>query len=220
MAMNAARQNGGARPAAPDTLTEAITRILEAGKGPLRSAFLTRALFALARLPPELGDGALSQAVGAPSDYATLLYALESPAVLTALKREDPLAEARLRGLRARAQLLDAEGGTLTGPQVASLLGISRQAVDKRRRAGQLLGLAADRRGYAYPAWQFTPAGVLSGLPEVLAAFPVSSPWMQAAWFLNPNLYLDGARPLDELRSGRSDAVRRAAAAFGEQGTA
>lgn len=201
-------------------LQEAAVRVLEAGKDPLRAAFLCRALSALARLAPELGEQALGRAVAAPTDYATLLAALESPAAVTALRQDDPLTEARLRGLQARPQILQAEGGALTGAQVAGVLGISRQAVDKRRRSGRLLAVAADRRGYLYPAWQFTSEGVLPGLPEVLGAFTVASPWMQAAWFLAPNLYLDGARPLDALRHGQMDAVHRAAAAYGEQGAA
>src|SRR5690606_41693050 len=59
---------------------------------------------------------------------------------------------ARLRGLRMRARLLAAEGGTLSSTEVADLLGITRQAVNKRRKAGRLIGLATGRRGYAYPA--------------------------------------------------------------------
>ncbi len=184
----------------------------------MRAAFLARALNALARLTPELGERALGDAAGAPSDYAVLLRALEAPDALAVLRRDDPLAPARIRGLKARAQLLEAEGGTLTAEQVAALLNITRQAVDKRRRAGRLLALSTGRRGCAYPAWQFGPEGVLPGFEEVLAALTVRGPWTQAAFFLGGNLYLDGETPLAELRRRNVAAASRAASAYGEHG--
>lgn len=74
-----------------------------------------------------------------------------APDALGALQKPDPLAAAWLRGLLARAQLLESEGGPLTVDQVARLLGISRQAVEKRRCGGKLLGLDTGKRGYLYP---------------------------------------------------------------------
>ena len=132
----------------------------------------------------------------------------------------DPLATASARGQLLRAQLLQAEGGTLTATEVARRLGLTRQAVEQQRRGGQLLALPSGRRGYAYPAWQFTPDGVLPGLVDTLADLQVRSPWMRAAFFLGRNVYLDGASPLAELQRGRVAAVRRAARAYGEHGAA
>jgi hypothetical protein len=132
----------------------------------------------------------------------------------------EPLAAAFARGWQLRAQLLQAEGGTLTVTEVARRLGLTRQAVEQQRRAGHLLALPTERRRYAYPAWQFTPDGVLPGLVDTLADLQVRSPWMRAAFFLGRNVYLDGASPLGELRRGRVAAVRRAAQAYGEHGAA
>ncbi|MBI3971349.1 MAG: hypothetical protein HY332_08665 [Chloroflexi bacterium] len=153
------------------------------------------------------------------SSYSTLVSALQSPDALVALLADDPLAAARLRGLQARERLLQTEGGTLTAGQVAKLLGVTQQAVDKRRRAGRLLALNLGRRGSAYPAWQFGPDGVLDGFEAVLAALAVS-PWTQASWFLSGDVRLGGETPLAALRRGNVDAVQRAARASGEHSAA
>jgi hypothetical protein len=211
--------SGPARQVAP-SLAEALARVAAAGDEPVRVAFLARALNALARLAPEIGDEALGDAAGAESDYAVLVRALGEPAALVALRPRDPLIDARLRGMQARQELLRIEGGILTAEELAKALGITRQAVDKRRRAGKLIGLNTGRRGYAYPAWQLGTNGVLAGFPETLADLSVRDPWMQAAFFVSGDPRLGGATPLDELRRGNIGAVRRAARGFGEHGAA
>ena len=200
------------------TLAGAIGRVVDAGSNPVRTAFLARALNALARLTPQVDDDVLGDATGAESDYAVLVRALESPTALAALAAADPLAPARLRGLAARQEILRLEGGTLSAEQVADHLGLSRQAVDKRRRSGKLIGLSVGRRGYAYPAWQFGQAGVIPGLEETLTSLSIHDPWMRAAFFLSGDPRLGGATPLDELRRGKLEAVRRAARGYGEHG--
>lgn len=213
-------------------LMEATARILQTGAEPARAVFLSRALNALADVAPALGQRSLAAVADAPSDYEALLQALQALSAvggseaIEAWRRQDPLAGAKLRGLQAQGRLLAAEGGALTGAQVAEALGISRQAVDKRRRAGSLLAVQTGRRGYAYPAWQLDPrgpGGVLSGFNLVLRELGrdgVHSPWTCLSWFLAGDARLRGARPLDALRKGRVAAVRAAAAAFGEQGAA
>lgn len=203
---------------APSSVVQASTRALRAADSPARGAFLARVLNAVARLAREMDDASLGDAAGARSDYEVLLRALEEPAALAALRQDDPLAQARLRGLQSKLRLLETEGGVISAVEVASLLGITRQAVDKRRRAGRLIGLTLGRRGYAYPAWQFTERGTLPGLERVLEALRGHDPWMQAAFMVNPNTRLDGETPLSALRRGQTDAVIRAAAAYGEQG--
>src|SRR5476651_1731952 len=47
----------------------------------------------------------------------------------------DPLAKARLRGALAQREILAGDGGALSAAEVAKEVGISRQAVDKRRKA-------------------------------------------------------------------------------------
>ena len=132
----------------------------------------------------------------------------------------DPLAKARLRGLVAEREILGADGGALSGAELGVALGLTRQAVDKRRKAGQLLALEVPKRGYLYPAWQVTDGGLLAGLPEVLAALPPDSSWARARFFLSGNDRCRGRRPLDLLRKGEVGPVLRAAKMFGEHGAA
>src|SRR5438128_536122 len=108
-----------------------------------------------------------------------------------------PLAEARLRGIEARRQLLAAEGGTVGIQQVATLLNISRQAVYKRYRAGRLLAVDCGRHGYAFPSWQLVPGGVLPGLEKTLRALPDLDPWMKLAFFLGATVALKEVNPLE-----------------------
>ncbi len=202
---------------APGSLVDAVTRALEIGEQPLRAAFVARALNALDRLVRALDDRALGEAMASPSDYEALVRALEAPGALEALRREDPLFPAKLRGLRNRERLLSAEGEPLTSEQAAQALGITRQAVDKRRQAGRLLAVSTGRRGYLYPSWQFTPDGVLLGLEPVLALLRGHDPWMRLAFFVNANAALSVETPLAELRRGNLVAVQRAARLYGEQ---
>jgi hypothetical protein len=200
------------------SLRVAADRVIDMGANPGCAVFLTRGLRALTRLVEALPAEALTEAATADTDYAVLVAALETPAALEEFQRYDPLAEVRLRGLEARQQLLVAEGGPLSGEDAARLLGISRQAVDKRRRAGRLLGIRVGPHRYAYPSWQFAEEGVLSGLEDVLYDLRPHDPWMQLAFMVNGNLGLDGKVPLEELRRGHVAAVRRAARRYGEQG--
>lgn len=130
------------------------------------------------------------------------------------------LSNARQRGHRVRAQLLEAEGGTLTVKEVAERLGTVQREIDERRRIGRLVAFPARRVRYVYPAWQFGPDGTLTALEEILAALDVRNPWQQAAFFLAKNVYLGGASPLAERRRGNVAAVQRAARAYGEHGAA
>lgn len=131
-----------------------------------------------------------------------------------------PLARARLRGILAMRQILHAEGGTFTVNQVKDLLGISRQAVDKRRKADQLLAVELPRRGLLYPVWQFAESGTLPGLIETLGVLRPHDSWARLRFFVTRNDRLAGRRPLDLLRKGDIERVLRAAEMFGEHGAA
>jgi hypothetical protein len=214
------QSSGRIGPVDISSLDSAIGRVLQAGSEPLRAAFLARALNALVDVALGTDADVMGDAAGASSGYAVLTRALAAPGALAALLPNDPLAAARLRGLAMRQEILQRDGGVFSAEQVASVLGLTRQAVDKRRRAGKLIGLNTGRRGYAYPTWQFDQGGVLRGLEEVVASLNVHDPWMQAAFFLSGDPRLEGARPLDELRKGNVAAVMRAASGYGEHGAA
>lgn len=181
---------------------------------------VARILVAITHLARESSSQELSRVLGAPSDFAVLLRLLSQPEALSYLRQRDPLAPARLRGLAVRERLLASEGGALTAEEAARTLGVTRQAIDNRRKRGTLLGVQLGRRGFRYPAWQFTADGVLPGLDRTLKAMDDQSPWIQLAFMLNPNAWLDGNRPLDALRQGQVDAVRSAASQYGEQSAA
>jgi hypothetical protein len=137
------------------------------------------------------------------------------------LPTSDPLAKARLRGVLAMRELLSAGGGAYSASEVAELLAISRQAVDKRRKSGQLLAVELPKRGLLYPAWQFSDTGgTLPGFVDVLRVLGSHDPWAQARFFASGNHRLKGKRPIDLLRAGAVDPVLAAAGAFGVHGAA
>jgi hypothetical protein len=182
----------------------------------VKAIFLTRALRALVAL---VEDAPVEEATAAPSDYDLFLTLLTQPEVMQVLPSRDPLAEAKVRGLLAKRQLLSAEGGCMSSQEVATALGITRQAVEKRRISGKLIGLPSGRV-YLYPTWQFAETGqTLPGLERILKSLNVRNPWMQTSWMLNGNTRLEG-RPLDVLRQGNLDAVVDAASLYAEQGAA
>jgi len=120
----------------------------------------------------------------------------------------DPLAVARLRGIVAQEELA---GDTLSAAEVATLLGISRQAVDKRRNEGKLLALEPAKRGNRYPAWQFEGRRVLDGLEEVLTAMEGHDAWTQARFMTAGNHRLGGKTPIARMKAGDLASVLRAA---------
>jgi hypothetical protein len=206
-------------PSRDDEVEQTVRSLVRPGDASVRGVFTRRALRAVARLSQQMGEASLREAVSAASDYGVLLTALGSEPGMAALTPDDPLAKARLRGIEARKRLLEAEGGTLRAQQVASILNVSRQAAYKRYRAGRLLAVDCGRHGFAFPAWQFVPGGVLPGLEEVLATLTDFDPWMKLAFFLEANAATGGKTPLEALRRGKLKDALRAARVHGEQGT-
>lgn len=196
---------------APPRVVAAATSLLNAAREREElDPFFASVLEALTRLAKAPDTGAL---VASESTFDALVRMLDRPEVLAELRPRDPLAAARLRGLRLQREIMAAEGGSVSGHELADILGITRQAVDKRRKRGTLIGLNLGRRGYAYPVWQIG----LAGLENVLAELKELDPWTQAAYLLAPNRWLDGQTPLHALRAGKLDAVLSAARLYGEQ---
>ncbi len=187
----------------------------------LERVAVRRAASLLARIAHIVQRDILEDIVGSHSDAEVMLRLLEEggPDAMALLSEGDPLAKARIRGVRVKRDLLEQGGGTLGAGRVSQLLGISRQAVDKRRQSQALLALRAGER-FVYPAWQFVGGQALSGLKRVLRAFDIEDPWMRLGFFLDPNERLDGRSPLDALRAGDVDAVCTAASTYAVHGAA
>jgi hypothetical protein len=135
--------------------------------------------------------------------------------------RRGKLALAVARGLRARQQLAEAEGGSFSSEETARLLQISKTAVLKRLEAGRLLAWREERLQAArFPRWQFDERGqVLTGLPDVLECLHQDErldAWAKILFFLQTKSELGGKRPLDLLREGQVTEACRAAQAYAE----
>lgn len=169
----------------------------------LREAFHRRAVEAIDRLTDTASPEALADALSAPTGAGAVARLLSDAAALGAAGELEPLASSVARGAEAKADLVRRSGGLLTGAQMGKVLGgISRQAVDKRRRAGQLLAVhvGADWR---YPAVQADRDGnVLDGLAGVIQAMRDVGPWATLDFLLAPESALGGLTPLNALKRG------------------
>jgi len=202
----------------PDADHRHFTTVLRELTTTKHPAFYSRVLRAFRRLENDLPSTLIDDATAAPSDYLVAVEALTSASETTQLIVEDPFIAAKFRGLKRKQQMLETAGGALTSEQVAEILGISRQAVDKRRAATQLLALTQGRRGYSYPSFQFEDGRPITGLEEVLAELKELDPWMQMVFFTSPNERLGDKTPLERLKKGLVSEVKAAATGFGEQG--
>src|SRR6266700_2876549 len=150
----------------------------ESARQALAQAFLKRSVKMLERVSSSASSEALQSALSSPTDVggvATLLSDLAPLAI--DLSAVDPFVEAMARGAAITLELLTSGGGGLTSSQVAGAIGITRQAVDKRRGRRALLAVPNGSGEYLYPACQFSPDGVIPGLERVLHAFAIQSPW-------------------------------------------
>lgn len=204
----------------PDADHRHFTTVLRELTTTKHPAFYSRVLRAFRRLENDLPSTLIDDATAAPSDYLVAVEALTSASETTQLIVEDPFIAAKLRGLKRKQQMLETAGGALTSEQAAEVLGISRQAVDKRRAAAQLLALTQGRRGYSYPSFQFEDGKPITGLEEVLTELKELDPWMQMVFFTSPNERLGDKTPLERLKKGLVSEVKAAATGFGEQGAA
>jgi hypothetical protein len=184
----------------------------------LAQAFLKRSVKMLERVSSSASPEALQSALSSPTDVGGVASLLSDMAPLGVdLSAADPFIEAMARGAVIKQELLTSAGGSLSSPQVSNALGITRQAVDKRRSRRALLAVPNGSGEYLYPACQFTPDGVIPGLEEVLRAFQMRSPWTQLSVLLASAPALGGKTILDELKLGEIERAIAVAASYGEQ---
>jgi hypothetical protein len=191
----------------------------EATKATARDLLRNKAVAGLVKLIDQADEQTALEALSAPDDLSALIWFLASPGVTSILTQStQPLAASLMRGVERRRQLLAMEEGTASGQEFAEALGISRQAVDKRRRAGDLLAVPNGSGDWRYPWWQLQEGKVLPNFEKVMTALGELSPWARMDFLLSPDERLGGRRPLDALRKGEIDAVLQSARAEGEQG--
>jgi hypothetical protein len=186
----------------------------------VREAFLRRSAAAIARIAEQADESALQDALAASTDVGTLAAILSDTEVVgEGVRGLDPMATLVARSAGHKAELLQRAGGAFNVAQVAELLGITRQAVDKRRREGKLLAVP---RGsdFRYPAAQFADGEAVAGLREVLAAIGLRGRWGILNFLTAADDELDGATPLEWLRHhpDQLQPVLRLARAQGEHG--
>ena len=174
----------------------------------------------MARIAERMPRERLVEAVGAASDTDVLFRSLREAAAIGAEitpDAPDPLTAALLRGAEMKRDILKAEGGVLSAPQLAQHLGITPQGLGKKREKNRVFWLEVGD-GYVYPAFQIGRDGLLRGVREVLDAFQVNDPWMRVHFMLTGDKRLRGRRPIDLLRDGKLEQVIGAAKAYGEHG--
>jgi hypothetical protein len=169
----------------------------------MRDAFRERAGHAIDHIARSATVEALTDALAAPTDFGAVARALRDSSSFSAALALDPLADALARGAAEREDLAAKAGGLLSAEEAGRALGgISRQAVDKRRRGHRLLGVRI-ANDWRYPAAQFEAGGeVVPGLTDILTELAELGPWAVLDFLLAEDAALDGASPLGALRSG------------------
>lgn len=172
---------------------------------PIQTDFLQRATHAIEHFALRANRTTLANAVAAPTDAGALIRVLSDTAILGASAAEiDPEAVDLAKEIEHCDALLRRTGGTSTASKVARLLGISRQAVDKRRQNGALLAM---RQGsdWHYPRVQFHGRDTLPNLPEVVRGMAETGPWVTLEFLVTPDTALLGLTPREALLNGGAD---------------
>jgi hypothetical protein len=184
----------------------------------LAQTFLKRSLRMLERMSSAASPEVLKTALASPTDLGGVASLLSDLAPLGVdVSAVDPFVEAMARGAAIKRELLNSAGGALTSSQVASALGISRQAVDKRRSRRALLAVPNGSGEYLYPACQFASDGVIRGLEDVLQSLQIENPWTRLSVLIASAPALGGKTILEALKSGQRKKAADLAASFGEQ---
>jgi hypothetical protein len=192
-----------------------LQRIPEERRG-LARAFIRRSVALIERIAAEAPAGMLKESLTSATDVGSLARILTCFAAEDAVRSADPLAEAFARGAELQQELVGRAGGLWPAARVAGHLGVTRQAVDKRRKRGTLLAVES-ASGFLYPGCQFVEAGVLRGLAAVLQAMDTSSGWTQLSLLCSELDGSPGRTLLDALRAGDAESAVRAARSWGSR---
>ncbi len=132
----------------------------------------------------------------------------------------DARSRALLRGVKIAQEDLRASGGAYDLQAVRTLmLGVSRQRIDKQVRDGSLLAVPGPSNRRYYPTAQFQSDGtVVKGLKAVRDALPTRNPWAVLNFLVQPDVRLNGRKPIEALKAGAIGEVLEAARSMGRQG--
>lgn len=177
--------------------------------GSVQAAFLRRSISALERIVGNTTTKALTAALEAPTDVGSLARLLGRSEVVGSIVTDlDPLAPAMARNMEHRRRLVEMAGGVISADEAGRILGITRQAIDKRRRSQALLAFR-EAGDWRYPACQFDQGEVIAGMVDVVRGFSDAGPWAALDFLLASDSALDGKTPLESLRRGKRETVQR-----------
>ncbi|HTO03438.1 MAG TPA: hypothetical protein VL069_07040 [Opitutus sp.] len=116
-------------------------------------------------------------------------------------------------------QLLNAEGGSVSARNAARLYGgpsgYSEEAVRKAARQDQIIAIRDGNGNMHFPVWQFGPrGGAVAGLREIIAILKRRSNVDELSlvtFFINPSARLGDRSPIEALRAGDVETVKRLA---------
>ena len=181
-----------------------------------KNAFLERAINAVQRIADEMTDDALAGALAAGSDIGTLAHAISSPDLKDPALEIDPLAPARARALKHRKEIAEEAGPMLTVSDATSLLRITRQALDKRRKAGSVLGTRVGSE-WRYPELQFQNGALLPRLKDILKAHHGVDGWVILDSIIGASAAYGNRSIVDLLRQGDNKMLDRTIRELEEQ---
>lgn len=171
----------------------------------IRSAFYHRLRRWAEDVALNAPEEVLANALANPSVRGGLVALLTDTAADVDLSRITELRDRALaRGLAAKEELRERAGGFAPTAWVSKVLKISRQAVDKRRKAGKLLAIQTADGTFAYPLCQFSDDGVVPGLEDALAALQAHSPWERLSALVNPSPALGRRSAIGVLAAART----------------
>lgn len=177
--------------------------------GSVQAAFLRRSISALERIVGNTPTKALTAALEAPTDVGSLARLIGRSEVVGSIVTDlDPLAPAMARNMEHRRRLVEMAGGVISADEAGRMLGITRQAIDKRRRNQALLAFR-EAGDWRYPACQFDQGEVIAGIADIVRSFSDAGPWAALDFLLAPDSALGGKTPLESLRRGKRDNVQR-----------
>lgn len=124
-----------------------------------------------------------------------------APSELPALQ-----AEVARRATAAEAEVLSKAGPLLSSETLARRLGLTRQAVNERKKSGQLLAVSlSGRRGDFFPEFQLDGGAVRPWIPALLKN--ATAGWEALAFLTARRASLGGESHLERLRRGREGAA-------------